>query len=319
IYWSSLSETVDFNPRVYVEFVINYCPNLWFVSIYIKDNSLTELEVLLSNLKKLEGIEIQVDGKTDTTKLFDILCTKSPSILNYLIFVDNHCDWMVLPEMLESFFLEWGKKRKKNMLKIYFQWDIIDVENYKIIKKYNQKGVIQEYAFDFDNIFQIEEIRNRFGYYFYGAESEVTHVTSSSLRYNFAYALITIGGFISLVSFFGCYGAANEKISFLQIYVSLLFSLIVSQIEPHLILNVENYFQCCGFNSINDRVVEPCRFYDSCHEMMKDPLIYSLQTIGIVGVVLGILEVLHYSEEGIEERQALLTRGGEETRENIYQ
>ncbi|RHZ49009.1 hypothetical protein Glove_535g28 [Diversispora epigaea] len=196
------------------------------------------------------------------------------------------------------------------------------------------------------------------GYYLYGVESEVTHVTSSSLRYNFAYALITIGGFISLVSFFGCYGAANEKIGFLQVYVSLLFSLIVSQIvmgsfafayrqdadyildhswskayreEPHLIFNVENYFQCCGFNSINDRVVEPCRYYDPCHEMMKDPLIYSLQTIGIVGVVLGILELLclllgitlffhiirtHYSEEDVEERQALLTRRGEETREN---
>ncbi|RHZ49017.1 hypothetical protein Glove_535g27 [Diversispora epigaea] len=169
IYWSSLSKTVDFNPRVYVEFVINYCPNLWFISIYIKDNSLTELEVLLSNLKKLEGIEIQVDDKTDITKLFDILCIKSPSDLKFLIFVGN-CEWMVLPEMLESFFLEWGKKRKNNNhnnhnnLKIYFQEDIIDSENYKIIKKYNKKGIIQVYVLNFDNIFQIEEIRNRFGY-----------------------------------------------------------------------------------------------------------------------------------------------------------
>ncbi|CAG8570480.1 15340_t:CDS:2 [Acaulospora colombiana] len=209
------------------------------------------------------------------------------------------------------------------------------------------------------------------GYYLYGAQSEITHVTSSTLSYNFAYALITIGGFISLVSFLGkikfhtffanpsscsltydewigCYGAADEKIGFLKVYVVLLFLLMVSQIvvgsfafayrqdvdyildkswskafleEPQLLRDVEDYFQCCGFNSTKDRVVQPCRYYNPCHEMMKDSLRYSLQTIGIVGVVLGAMELLclllavilfihimsvHRLEEPEEERRALL-------------
>lgn len=162
IYWPSLFETVDLNPRVYIEFVINCCPNLWFVSICIKDNSLTELEVLLSNLRKLEGIEIQVDDKTDTAKLFEILSTRSPQDLRMLIFTDNYFDWVVSPELLDSFLLEWGKRRKN--MKLYFQKDIIEGDSFRVIQKYNRKGVIQEYTLNFNNIFEIEEIRNRFGY-----------------------------------------------------------------------------------------------------------------------------------------------------------
>ncbi|CAG8479966.1 3211_t:CDS:2 [Funneliformis mosseae] len=176
--------------------------------------------------------------------------------------------------------------------------------------------------------------------------SLVSHVTSSTIEYHFPHVLISLGGLISLVSFLGCYGAANQKITFLKVYVISLFICIIFQIvigsiafayhqevdsildkswskafqdDKQLILDVENYFHCCGFNSLSDRVVLPCTYYTPCYESMKFSLTYSLQTIGIVGVVLGLLELIclllavvliihtiHIHRQEPDERQALL-------------
>jgi len=171
-------------------------------------------------------------------------------------------------------------------------------------------------------------------------------VASSAIKYHFPHVLISLGGLISLVGFLGCYGAANQKIIFLKIYVISLFVCIIFQIiigciaftyhqdvdsildrswskafrdDKQLIVDVEQYFHCCGFNSLSDRTVPPCRYYTPCYASMKDSLTYSLQTIGVVGVVLGILELLclllaailiihiiHIHREEPDERQALL-------------
>ncbi|EXX71024.1 uncharacterized protein OCT59_021804 [Rhizophagus irregularis] len=184
------------------------------------------------------------------------------------------------------------------------------------------------------------------GYYLTSTEAEVSLVTSSAIKYRFPHVLISLGGLISLVSFLGCYGAANQKITFLKVYVISLFICIIIQIiigsvafayhqdvdsildrswskafrdDKQLIADVEQYFRCCGFNSLSDRAVPPCRYYTPCYASMKDSLTYSLQTIGIVGVVLGILEliclllaavliihIIRIHREEPNERQALL-------------
>ncbi|RGB43694.1 hypothetical protein C1646_737794, partial [Rhizophagus diaphanus] len=54
------------------------------------------------------------------------------------------------------------------------------------------------------------------GYYLTSTEAEVSLVTSSAIKYRFPHVLISLGGLISLVSFLGCYGAANQKITFLK-------------------------------------------------------------------------------------------------------
>ncbi|CAG8476003.1 13403_t:CDS:2 [Ambispora leptoticha] len=186
------------------------------------------------------------------------------------------------------------------------------------------------------------------GFYVYSTEEQITYITSSPMRYHLPYAMITLGGLISLVSFLGCFGAANEQPVILTFYFGLLFILVISQIavgslafsyrqdvdsilektwstafqeNPKLIINLEKYLQCCGFDDITDRAVPPnCsrefKFDVPCHDSMRVALMNSLQTIGVVGVVLGIMELtgllfaavlfIRLSETEDEAKQALL-------------
>ncbi|CAG8492086.1 2957_t:CDS:1 [Acaulospora morrowiae] len=162
IYWPLMHTTIDLNPRVYSEYVVNYCSNILFVSIYVKESSLAELEVLLVHLDNLEGIEIQVDSKTSPSHLFNLLSTKSPRSLTMLSLMNFDNEWMLTPEELDVFFHDWGNRRNGEGLRIYLQRDLIYSSHYKVIKKYGRKGVIQEFMEYFQSIYEIEEVRKRF-------------------------------------------------------------------------------------------------------------------------------------------------------------
>ncbi|RUS24504.1 NUC141 domain-containing protein [Jimgerdemannia flammicorona] len=146
---------------------------------------------------------------------------------------------------------------------------------------------------------------------------------STGFSQSLSISLITLGGFITLVSFCGCWGSENEHLGLLRFYVVVLIGLVVLQIaigvvafkyrndmddflddawdhayhkDSKLIHNVEQYFQCCGFASSMDRAVPThCSveygYVSSCRENLRSSFIDSYQTIGIVGAVLGGLEV----------------------------
>ncbi|RUS21228.1 Tetraspanin family-domain-containing protein [Endogone sp. FLAS-F59071] len=149
--------------------------------------------------------------------------------------------------------------------------------------------------------------------------------TFNSLRISqsLSLSLIALGGFITLVSFCGCWGSENEHINLLRVYVVVLILLVLCQIvigiiafkhrdsmdeflddawdqayrkDTKLINNVEQYFECCGFSSPMDRAVPAqCSinygYVSSCRESLHSTFMGSFQTIGITGAVLGGLEV----------------------------
>ena len=43
--------------------------------------------------------------------------------------------------------------------------------------------------------------------------------------------------------------------------------------DKQLIIDVEQYFHCCGFNRLSDRAVPPCKYYTPCYESVKESLI----------------------------------------------
>ncbi|KAJ3076679.1 Leukocyte surface antigen cd53 [Podochytrium sp. JEL0797] len=145
-----------------------------------------------------------------------------------------------------------------------------------------------------------------------------------------AAAAIGIGCVIVAVSFFGIFGAANEKGMLLKTYFALLLLLVVFEISLGIaayvksdavedllqtawinsvtsqnaqslanIQHVERVFQCCGFRNVTQYAVpENCatsqslNFQVPCVESVKNSLQGSLATIGGTGLALGFVELI---------------------------
>ncbi|KAI8895059.1 Tetraspanin family-domain-containing protein [Globomyces pollinis-pini] len=141
-----------------------------------------------------------------------------------------------------------------------------------------------------------------------------------------AAASIAIGLIVSVVSFLGCFGAANEKGMLLKTYFFFLIILIILEvsvgiaayaqrdnIDPVLeaawieeasnpnnsqLIRIENLFQCCGYKDSNHYAVPSnCAalypFYVSgCRKEMTSFFASSLSTIGGAGLVIGMIEII---------------------------
>lgn len=140
-----------------------------------------------------------------------------------------------------------------------------------------------------------------------------------------AVAAIVIGLLITIVSFFGCFGAANEKSSLLKTYFAFLIILIILELSvgiaasvkkneiPQLlekgwthyynnnnaeIAKVELMFQCCGFRNTSQMAVynnctsdQPV-YSQSCLAKVSESLQNSLDTIAGAGIALGLIEII---------------------------
>ncbi|KAJ3008284.1 Leukocyte surface antigen cd53 [Thoreauomyces humboldtii] len=155
---------------------------------------------------------------------------------------------------------------------------------------------------------------------------------STSALINFggtiANAAIAVGVIVTVVSFLGCFGAANEKGMLLKTYFALLIVLVVLEIsvgiaayakrtsiedslgsawtsaylanstaEHRALVNVETTFSCCGFGSVVDMpvpsdCVELLGFTEGCAAAVKGNLNGSLGAIGAGGVVIGVIELV---------------------------
>ncbi|KAI8922038.1 Tetraspanin family-domain-containing protein [Powellomyces hirtus] len=146
-----------------------------------------------------------------------------------------------------------------------------------------------------------------------------------------ATAGIVIGVIVTIVSFLGCFGAANEKGMLLKTYFALLIILVILEISVGIaayskrtdiegslgqawgsaynanttashraLMNVEMTFQCCGYSIVDGKhylqVPEDCvtlfGFTDACADAVKGNLSGSLGAIGGAGVVIGVIELI---------------------------
>ncbi|KAF9185578.1 Inositol-pentakisphosphate 2-kinase [Haplosporangium sp. Z 767] len=136
--------------------------------------------------------------------------------------------------------------------------------------------------------------------------------------------ILVLGATISLVSFLGYYGVMNEKRWILWAHGMILLIAIALQItvgaiafvyrnqgtevldkawdrvyrsDPHVIQDLENFFQCCGFEHVLDRAVPATcfldhRFMTGCRENIQTTFQDSLQAIGVIGAILGGIELV---------------------------
>jgi hypothetical protein len=146
------------------------------------------------------------------------------------------------------------------------------------------------------------------------------------LSSSIATAAIVIGVIISLISFLGCFGAANEKGMLLKTYFVLLIILVILEvavgaaayakrdnIDPLLqdawragansptnnatIAQIQTTFRCCGYASVTDNAVPSnCAaltgFNVGCRESLRNNLSSSLSTIGGAGIAIGLIELV---------------------------
>lgn len=158
------------------------------------------------------------------------------------------------------------------------------------------------------------------GAYISNADKTVTGITSNSLPVG----LVCLGVFIAVISILGCGAAQRELGGLLKVYFLLLGVLIFFQIalggiafvkrseadqildqqwtttmtsDPGLITDVQQYFSCCGFANVTDRAVpETCatdtKVSLSCKDVLRASFMDHLQTVGITGLVMGIIEML---------------------------
>ncbi|KAJ3325277.1 Leukocyte surface antigen cd53 [Blyttiomyces sp. JEL0837] len=139
---------------------------------------------------------------------------------------------------------------------------------------------------------------------------------------------IAVGCIVTIVSFLGCFGAANEKGMLLKTYFGLLLALVVLELGVGIaayakrdavesllqnawmkayntnttsslnsIMEVEKTFQCCGYHKIDEYAVpNDCAVVlgwpRPCYTSVKEALQNSLSTIGGAGVALGVIEFI---------------------------
>ncbi|KAJ3030807.1 UNVERIFIED_CONTAM: cd63 antigen [Siphonaria sp. JEL0065] len=145
-----------------------------------------------------------------------------------------------------------------------------------------------------------------------------------------AAAAIGIGVLITAISFFGIFGAANEKGMLLKTYFGLLLLLVIFELgvgiaayvksdavedllqtswinsvtsnNPQSLNNiqhVERVFQCCGFRNVTQYAVpancatpQSFNYKVPCIDSVKHALQGSLATIGGTGLALGFIELI---------------------------
>ncbi|KAF9286636.1 putative tetraspanin-19 [Mortierella alpina] len=136
--------------------------------------------------------------------------------------------------------------------------------------------------------------------------------------------VLVLGATISLVSFLGYYGVMNEKRWILWLHGLILLIAIALQItvgaiafvyrnqgtevldkawdrvfrsDPRVIQDLESFFQCCGFENVLDRAVPvTCpldhHYMTGCRENIQTAFQDSLQAIGVIGAILGGIELV---------------------------
>ncbi|KAJ3193253.1 hypothetical protein HK101_005152 [Irineochytrium annulatum] len=159
-------------------------------------------------------------------------------------------------------------------------------------------------------------------------EASAAHESLVDLGSTLGVGAIVVGCIVTIVSFLGCFGAANEKGMLLKTYFALLVFLVALELSvgiaayvkrdavssmletawinsatanttasQNALIQVETYFQCCGFHTVDSYAVPSnCAqlhgFTTPCYQSVLTSLQSSLDTIGGCGIAMGVIELV---------------------------
>jgi hypothetical protein len=117
--------------------IAKYCPNLKKLFTMFYDNELDTLKAILNSCRDLEGI---ITWYSSQEEFLETIAKHSPKNFYELKLHEPY----ILPEYLESFFINWGRLSKKSLSLIFIDYHEIE-ENMKIIEKYKNLGIIKNF------------------------------------------------------------------------------------------------------------------------------------------------------------------------------
>ncbi|KAJ1336380.1 hypothetical protein BSLG_007164 [Batrachochytrium salamandrivorans] len=111
------------------------------------------------------------------------------------------------------------------------------------------------------------------------------------LSESIAVASIVIGCIVAIISFLGCFGAANEKGVLLKTYFALLLILVILEISIAL-PRMQSVTSNVTDAAVSPICHPPSNITVSCSQQLTATLKGSLSTIGAAGLALGIVELV---------------------------
>jgi hypothetical protein len=145
--------------------MVEFCPNLKKLFTGLASDELETLKVIFNSYQNLESIKVRCkDGHSNEKGLLEVIVKYAPASfyelrLSYL----HRTQSKLLPEELESFFINWGKRVPRRSLSlIIIRDDIDDIlysrisrgEYMEIIEKYTGLGIIKKFKiieYDFED------------------------------------------------------------------------------------------------------------------------------------------------------------------------
>ncbi|PKY59606.1 hypothetical protein RhiirA4_482480 [Rhizophagus irregularis] len=147
-----IGEIEDCNDNSLNLAISKFCPMLRKLSTGIKNNELETLKIIFNSCKYLESIKIWCGGKFLSEKQALEMTVKYSQNINELILYHKFTiQFNLLPEELESFFVNWTNRvPQKSLSLVIITYDEKDSlvkndENIEIINKYIKLGVIKKF------------------------------------------------------------------------------------------------------------------------------------------------------------------------------
>ncbi|PKC02514.1 hypothetical protein RhiirA5_425118 [Rhizophagus irregularis] len=129
--------------------ITNFCPNLKNLFVIFNNGEIDILKTIFINCQYLESIKIWCGYRyLNEMEVLEMVVNYSPSSFHELKIYISNPDF-ISPNDLESFFIKWKNRAQKKVLSLiiikddYYCSSLINEGNMKIIKKYENLGVIK--------------------------------------------------------------------------------------------------------------------------------------------------------------------------------
>ncbi len=138
--------------------IAKFCPNLKSLFIMFNSGEVEILKTIFTNCQYLESIKIWCGSKgyyLTENEVFETVANHSP---NNFCELKIYCLDFISPEKLQSFFISWKNRMSKKLLRLIFIDYKIEEENMKIIKKYENLGIVKLETKRYVKLEEVEEV-----------------------------------------------------------------------------------------------------------------------------------------------------------------